>query len=198
VLLTLWPALPPAQATHSLQVAVSTLRAFLAPDMPRGSARMVDRVGDTYVLTLPPGSRSDVHNVATALGVADRAARDGDAATERAALGSALGAYRGELLPEDGPAEWVVAEREHWRLRVSGAAARLAHLHLGAEDPRAAVEAARRGLEIDPYCDPLWRALIDGHLRTGDTAGAARARRDYVAVLRELGVTPRLPLPVGR
>ena len=176
VLLTLWPGLPPGQATHSLQVAMSTLRAFLAPDAPRGSARMVDRVGETYVLALPPGSRSDVLDLRTALEAAERAARTDDTAAERTALTDAVAAYRGELLPEDGPAEWVVADREQWRLRVAAACTRLAALHAAADDLRAAVEAARRGLEVDPFCDPLWRALISALAATGDTAAEARAR----------------------
>jgi DNA-binding SARP family transcriptional activator len=198
VLLTLWPGLPPGQATHGLQVAMSTVRAFLAPDAPRGSARMVDRVGETYALVLPPGSSSDVLDLGTALEAAHRAARDGDPVAERSALAVALTTYRGELLPEDGPAEWVVADREQWRLRVAAAAARLADLHLGADDPRAAVEAARRGLEIDPFCDPLWRTLVAGHARTGDTAAEAKARREYAAVLNELGVLPPPRVPEGR
>jgi DNA-binding SARP family transcriptional activator len=198
VLLTLWPGLPPGQATHSLQVAMSTLRAFLAPDAPRGSARMVDRVGETYVLALPPGSRSDVLDLRTALEAADRAARTDDTAAERTALAAAVAAYRGELLPEDGPAEWVVPDREQWRLRVAAACTRLAALHAVAGDLRAAVEAARRGLEVDPFCDPLWRALISALSATGDTAAEARARQEYAAVLRELGVAPPpAPSPVA-
>ena len=204
VLLTLWPGLAPSQATHSLQVAMSTLRAFLAPDAPRGSARMVDRVGEAYVLALPPGSRSDVLDLQTALEAAACAARCGDLDAERVALATAVAAYRGELLPEDGPAEWVVADREQWRLRAARACTRLAELHLAAGDPRAAVETAHRGLEVDPFGDPLWRSLIAGLAGTGDSAAEARARRDYAAVLQELGVTPSsvrgplLPLAAGR
>jgi DNA-binding SARP family transcriptional activator len=197
-LLTLWPDLPTGQATHSLQVAISSLRAFLAPGAPRGSARMIDRVGSTYALALPPGSRSDVLDLDAALAAADRSARACDPGPERAALATALATYRGDLLPEDGDAEWVVADREQWRSRVTAATARLTVLHLATGDPRAAVDAARRGLEIDPFCDPLWRALIAGHARTGDTAAQARARHGYTAVLSELGIAPGAePRPPG-
>jgi DNA-binding SARP family transcriptional activator len=81
-------------------------------------------------------------------------------------------------------------------LRAAGACARLAELHLDAGDPRAAVEVARRGVEIDPFADPLWRALVSGYARTGDAAAAARARREYAEVLAELGVpAARRPEP---
>jgi DNA-binding SARP family transcriptional activator len=197
VLLGLWPGLPPGQAMHSLQVAMSSLRSFLAPGAPRGSGRMVERIGETYALAFPAGSSSDVRDLETALHAAERAARAGETDAELNALAAAVAAYRGELLPEDGPAEWVLGDREQWRLRAAGACARLAQLHLDAGDPRAAVEVARRGVEIDPFADPLWRALVTGYARTGDAAAAARARREYADVLAELGVpAPRAPAPV--
>lgn len=119
-------------------------------------------------------------------------------------MAAAVDAYRGELLPEDGPAEWVIADREQWRLRVAGACTRLAALHSEKGDLRAAAEAARRGLEVDPFCDPLWRALIDALAATGDTAaeaprppgvrrGAPRAGRRPPARPDRASVTPLLP-----
>jgi DNA-binding SARP family transcriptional activator len=188
VLLGLWPGLPPGQATHSLQVAVSSLRSLLAPDAPRGSFRMIERSGETYALVLPPGSTADVLEVDTALRAADRARLAGDPAAEAAALDTALASYTGELLPEDGPAEWVVNDREQWRLRAAAACARLAELRLAAAEPQAAIEAARRGVGIDPFSDALWRTLIAGYARTGDTAAAAKARQEYAEVLSELGL----------
>jgi DNA-binding SARP family transcriptional activator len=190
VLLGLWPGLPPGQATHSLQVAVSSLRSLLAPDAPRGSFRMIERSGETYALVLPPGSTADVLEVDTALRAADQARLAGDPAAEAAALDTALASYTGELLPEDGPAEWVVNDREQWRLRAAAACARLAELRLAADEPQAAIEAARRGVGIDPFSDALWRALIAGYARTGDTAAAAKARQEYAEVLSELGLDP--------
>jgi len=190
VLLGLWPGLPPGQATHSLQVAVSSLRSLLAPDAPRGSFRMIERSGETYALVLPPGSTADVLEADTALRAADRARLAGAPAAEAAALDTALASYTGELLPEDGPAEWVVNDREQWRLRAAAACARLAELRLAAGEPRAAIEAARRGVGIDPFSDTLWRTLIAGYARTGNTAAAAKARQEYAEVLNELGLDP--------
>ena len=96
-----------------------------------------------------------------------------------------------------------MADRDQWRLRVAAACTRLAALHVAAGDLRAAVATARRGLEVDPFCDPLWRALIGALAATGDTAAEARARQEYAAVLRELGVAPsaapsNLALPAER
>lgn len=190
VLLALWPGLPPEQATHSLQVAVSSLRSLLAPGAPRGSFRMVQRTGQAYALVLPPGSSVDVVDLDTALQQAERARRSGRSDEETAALDRALAAYTGELLPEDGPAEWVVADRERWRLRAATACARLTELRLAVGELQATIDAARRGIAIDPFSDALWRALITASSRTGDAAAAARARRDYAEVLSGLGLRP--------
>ena len=190
VLLDLWPGLSPEQATHSLQVAVSSLRSLLAPGTSRGSSRMVQRHGQAYALVLPPGSTADVIELDAALRAADRARQEHSPGAEAAALGTALAVYRGELLPEDGPAEWVLADRERWRLRIVSACTRLAGLQLAAGEAQAAIHTARRGVEIDPFSDTLWRALVAGYDHTGDTASAARARTEYAAVLAELGLDP--------
>jgi DNA-binding SARP family transcriptional activator len=187
-LLQLWPALPDEQATHSLQVAVSSLRALLAPDAPRGSPRMLSRTGDTYALVLPPGSSVDVIDFDTELVDAERARASGAVPAETAALERAVVLYRGELLPEEGGAEWVVRERDRLRLRAAAACARLAVLRLQAGEPAEAAGAARRGVEIDPYADDSWALLIRASERSGNSAAAARARREYAGMLDELGV----------
>jgi DNA-binding SARP family transcriptional activator len=96
--------------------------------------------------------------------------------------------YGGDLLPEEGPSEWVVEQREHYRaaaVEVSREAAEAAILD---GDPRAAVEACRAGLAIDRYHDPLWRLLIEARQAAGDVSAANRDRREYEAILSELGV----------
>ena len=57
-----------------------------------------------------------------------------------------------ELLPEDGPADWVVAERERYRAGVVEAALAVTDL-LAADDPAAALRACEQGLRADRYSD---------------------------------------------
>jgi hypothetical protein len=41
---------------------------------------------------------------------------------------------------------------------------------------------------VDRFHDPLWRLLITAQERAGQPGAAARSRREYGAVLADLGV----------
>jgi len=197
----LWPDLPAGAATRNLHVTLSSLRTFLEPGTPRGQCGLLVRDGDAYGLALPEDGYSDVAEFTAALDRARRCRTDADPAAMLEALGAAVAAYGGDLLPEDGPAEWVVREREMLRYRAAEAAAELATATLTAGETARAVAAAERCVQIDPYWDPGWRLLAEGYDRLGNRASAARARRQYADVLASLDVTARdqvlaLPDPV--
>jgi DNA-binding SARP family transcriptional activator len=183
----MWPDQPPRDAIHRLQVAISQLRRALCvdggPEVP-----LVERDGECYRLCLPPGSRVDVLEFESALRRARGSHRAGERWGEAGALQDALDCYRGDLLPEEGPSDWVVERRDELRRGASSAASDLAGL-LTETDPRAAVTAAERSVTIDPYNDLAWRRLIALHEDLGDVARAEQARSAYASVLSELGVT---------
>jgi DNA-binding SARP family transcriptional activator len=106
-------------------------------------------------------------------------------------LRSAVGAYRGDLLPQDGTEEWVVHERDALRTAVVIAAAQLATYELGSGAGVAAIAAAERCLAIDRYHDEGWRVLVAAYERNGDPVAARRARGRYAEVLAELGIAPQ-------
>lgn len=182
----LWPDKPAESARHGLQVAVSALRGLLEPESPRRASRWVIRDGDAYLLVLPPGSWQDVQDFTRARQQWRRLRGGGDPAAEAAALRRALAAYGGDLLPEDGPAEWVVAERERLRMEAAECATVLGQLELSAGRPAAAAEALERAVRIDPFRDTAWRSLCDSYGAVGDMAAAARARREYARLLTDL------------
>ena len=126
-------------------------------------------------------------NCEAAVAAARLARSGGDAAGERKALEEALRRYTGELLPEEGAAEWVVGERDRLRVTAATAAETLAR-RLAGSDPEAAVDAARRAVELDAYRDGAWRLLAELHEATGDQAAAHAARDGHRKVLEELGV----------
>jgi DNA-binding SARP family transcriptional activator len=183
----LWPDADPDAGLHRLQVAVSSLRKILGATSPDGSG-LLSREGDAYRLSLPPGSDVDVEAFEQAVERAERARGINDLPTEMQALREAVAAYRGPLLPGDGPAEWAVGVRTHLQGVVTDAAARLGALLLQDDQPQAAAETARAGLAVDRYRDDLWKVLIEGSERAGNYADAGQARRAYEAVLEELGV----------
>ncbi|HEX8629388.1 MAG TPA: BTAD domain-containing putative transcriptional regulator, partial [Catenuloplanes sp.] len=182
----LWPDLPPAAATRNLHVTLSSLRTFLEPGSPRGHSGLVARSGDAYRLALPEGGSSDVADFHAAVATARHARLAGDTVAVHDALRRAVLAYAGDLLPEDGPAEWVVHERETLRHQAADAAVGLATVVLAAGRVQEAVAAAERCVQIDRYCDAAWRLLADGYDRLRNPAAAARARRDYLEVLASL------------
>jgi DNA-binding SARP family transcriptional activator len=176
----LWPDAGPEAALRSLQVAVSSLRVALH------RPGLLVREGEGYRLC---GDESDLARFEGCLSAARSARSGGDAAGERTALAGALRWYAGDLLPEEGAAEWVVAERDRLRLAAASAAETLAR-RLAGEDDEAAVEAARRAVELDAYRDSAWRLLAELHESAGDEAAARAARAGHKKVLTELGVSP--------
>lgn len=182
----LWRDADPEAGARSLHVALSALRHELEPAASRGGGEILVREGDAYRLAIPPGSRVDVLAFDAAVGRA-RSARGRDDGLTVAAYRAAIAEYAGDLLPEDGPADWIVARRDRARADYVEAAMGLAEL-LMAERPGEAAAVCVAALGIDAYHDPLWRLLIEARERAGDRAAAANARASYARMLADLGL----------
>ena len=181
----LWPDASLASGIRSLQVAVSSLRQCL------GSAGLPDdcvqRHGDAYALCLPEAS-ADLRAFEDLVRTAARAEATGDL---RAALQkrlAALDCYAGDLLPEVGPAEWVVQERDRLRETAARVGAEAARLALRLDEPPTGMRAARRSIELDPYHDQSWELLVRLLEQAGDHTAAAVTRRDHDQVCADLGL----------
>ena len=185
---TLWADLDEARALHNLQVSISALRHVLDPHGTGGGRRAVLRQDDSYVLVLGPGSWSDLAEFDRLLHEADRSHRRGDPARAALALQGALDLYTGDVLPEEGPAEWVVGARDRYRLRAAGTAGALARARLSLGQEKQAVGAAARSVEINPWSDESWRLLIALLRDSGEVAEAERTRRRYGDMLASLGI----------
>ncbi len=183
----LWPDADPDAGLHRLQVAVSSLRRLIGAAGGDGN-EILARAGDAYRLALPEGASVDVVSFEQAVRRAEAARASGDTAAEKVALDEALAVYGGPLLPGDGPAEWVVEPRRWYSGMYADVSARLATVLLAEEQGRQAVRVARAGLGADRYRDDLWKLLIDAAEQSGNHAEAEQARRDYEAVLSDLGV----------
>ncbi len=176
----LWPGTELGSGLRSLHVALSSLRHALEQAGLPGST--IGRHGEAYALVLP-GADVDLARQADLLRVA-AGQRDRGAAVQARAAAVAL--YVGDLLPEDGPAEWVVGERERVRAATAAAAESLAAdcLALGRLDD--ALAAAGRSLALEPTRDGAWRLLATVHEMRGDPAASARARAEHARVVADL------------
>ena len=184
----LWPDADAEASARNLHVAISALRRVLEPAAMRGSFHLLRREGDAYRFDAPPGAEIDIVHFEDALTRA-RLARDrSDLHTAAAAYQQALDLYRGDVLPEDGPAEWVTDRRDACRLAVVEATQALAEILLARGEAGAAARACTMGLRIERYYDPLWRLLIEARDQAGDQGAASRARLGYDQMLAELGV----------
>ncbi|MFC5289614.1 BTAD domain-containing putative transcriptional regulator [Actinokineospora guangxiensis] len=177
LLAALWPDAPLAPAKHRLQVAISSLRALIRGFGVDGFG--IDRIGSAYLLRLPPGSTVDLVELADAVRRWRQARHTLDAEQVRALGHRTLDLYRGDLLDEEGPAEWVLARRETTRGEAAAVAAGLARFEMVRNNPAAAIEICERALRIDELDARLWDTLAEARHRTGNTATALRARNAY-------------------
>jgi DNA-binding SARP family transcriptional activator len=193
----MWPQLDAAAATHNLHVCVSGLRSALEPGVARGASRLVVRDGERYLLALPDGALSDLRSFDALIATAERARNAGASDDAIRDLDAALHLYTGDVLPEDGPTEWVLPHREQYKVRAAEAAALLGRLHLDHGRPEQAAAAARRSIDVDPCRDASWRLLVAAHEAAGDLAASEEARRSYAEVLESLGVVSSAASSLG-
>ncbi len=178
LLASLWPEADESSASRSLLTTLSSLRTALRDGGVDGA---LQREGSAYLL----GAQAVLNDLTLADRALARARRYRDTAPEDAdaAYVHALDLYAGELLAEEGPAEWVSGPREQWRARMSTAAHELAVLRYRRGQLTEAVAAARSGLGLDRWSDPLWRVLIAALRAGADDVSADRAENDYTALL---------------
>ena len=181
----LWPDADGVAGARSLHVALSSLRRGLDEVASPPGGSLVVRDGDAYRLDVAP---DDVD-----LGRFDRAITAGRTARVRGevaapAFAQAIEIYTGDLLPEEGPVEWVSERRDAYRAKALEAAEGLASEALLTGDLATVVRACRFGLGLDRYQDTLWRLLIAARDQGGEAGAASRDRREYALVLEALGV----------
>jgi SARP family transcriptional regulator, regulator of embCAB operon len=185
-LAALWPDASTEAATRSFHVALSSLRGLLDAASTSSGRTLLRRDGEAYRLDLGADGDHDLVAFEVACAEARSAQHRGDAAEAVLACRRALARYTGELLPEEGPAEWVLPERDRYRQMAAGVAVSLAALLQHRGDLHGAVEACEAALVIDRYRDDAWQRLVELHEAAGATASAAVAQRRYAHVLAAL------------
>jgi DNA-binding SARP family transcriptional activator len=181
----LWPGTELGIGVRRLQVAISSARQLLERHGLTGSA-WLPRHGNAYRLALGDGGQVDVREFEEQQRAAAIAASRGDTAGCVQAREAALAWYRGDLLPEDGPAEYVVSERERLRREAALTAAALAtDLRHQGRMPEA-LTVARLSVRLERFQDAAWGLLAQLHEDVGDSSAAERTRREHLQVQIEL------------
>ncbi len=184
----LWSETLTTSSINSLHVSLTAVRRLLGrhSDLLRreGEAYRFDDVED-----------HDLHRFVAEVKQADAARRSG--ALDRALhlIGSAI-ANRGDLLPDEGSPDWLVAQRSALTGLVVRTCSAIAADALRNKNHPGAVMAAELGLAGDPYNDELWNSLRSGLERSGRVAEAARVQKGYEDMLGALGLLPPLAAPV--
>lgn len=182
-----WPDVPAEPATHRLQVAMSSARRLLEKEGAGWGA--VQRRGDAYRLQLP-GAAVDTHLLEEGVARLVRLVRGGTRVAAVEQVTEILSLYRGDLLPEAGTAEWVLAERDRLRVLTAAALTTAARSCLEWRWPDHGLAAARRAVELDPLRDTAWWLLAQTQDAMGDSSAALATRAEYDRVTAELSVRP--------
>jgi serine/threonine-protein kinase PknK len=196
---TMWPTADPEAARKRLYVAISAIRQELGI-----AASALERTGDTYWLggngwTL----RSDLAEFDNATEKHQlqlrRACSGSNASSTRSAPGESaseavlaaeqiVSLYHGELLPEEGPQDWAVHEREFRMRTYLRAISILVATHQESGDWESVERYAQLGLRADRYQEDLWNPLLNALEKSGRTSELRSAKVQYSAFLAELGV----------
>ena len=147
----------------------------------------VQRHGDSYALSLT-GAAEDLADFDDLIRRSGRAEAAGDLEAALRCRLAALDLYAGDLLPEAGPAEWVVHERDRLQAAAARVGAEAARTALRLDQAAVGMRAAHRSIELDPYHDQSWQLLVELLERVGDHTAAAVTRRDHERICADLGL----------
>jgi ATP/maltotriose-dependent transcriptional regulator MalT/DNA-binding SARP family transcriptional activator len=180
-----WPDKTASAARRSLQVAVSAARAVL--DVPGVAESRLTSSERTYRLRLRGDDVVDAREFERAAA----AALSADRSRRRSALAAAAALWGGEPLPEERYTDWAIAWRERLIDRNRQLLHALADAHADVGELAAAVDVARRLVELDPLDEAAHQRLIVAFARAGRRGHALRqflaCRR---ALVTSLGVEP--------
>jgi DNA-binding SARP family transcriptional activator/tetratricopeptide (TPR) repeat protein len=180
----IWGDSPPEGALRTLRTHVSELRRVMADDKP---PRMLLRRGTGYLLDVR-AEQIDVERVRRLLAQGRRAVDDGDPVSAIAPLQEAQSLWRGPPLVDVADHPFAHGYTQALtELQLDVAKTRIAaDLSLGRH--REVIGDLRMLVASHPHDDGLRRELVVAFYRDGRTEDAARACRDGLEALHELGL----------
>lgn len=185
----LWPELLPDTWAPALRGVVSDVRRFLVHAGLDPADTLISQPSG-YRLRLPDDAVVDLDEARDGLSGARQRLEAGDAAGAAARAQRAADLAARPFLPQHDGA-WVERVRDELRTIATSALELLAHAQAQAGNDRAAVAAAERLVQAEPYSEAAHRLLMEVLVDAGDRPGAIKAYDACRDVLqRELGVTP--------
>jgi DNA-binding SARP family transcriptional activator/tetratricopeptide (TPR) repeat protein len=180
----LWPDSTDGQSLTNLRRELHQLRQVLAdePSLVVTQRELCWRDSQTCHVDLR------VFEIERQAAVAAAAAGDSDAVIAHA--DTAIAQYRGDLLPGVYD-DWVLEPRAHLERDCADLCELLCGARANKGDLAAAVQGARRRIQLQPLAEASYRALMQLQADLGDRAGAVSTYHHCASVLeRELGIIP--------
>jgi DNA-binding SARP family transcriptional activator len=183
----LWPDMHPQSATHSLHVAVSTLRRYLDP--PTGSyLRFEDGL---YTITPDAPIENDVADFEQCVDAAERYRRASDLVQAQQAYINAITCYQGDYYVDDQYLTWAIAEQERLLTRYLSALDHLGQICIAQRQFEQAIAYYQRLLERDSYREDVHCQLMRCYLQLGWRCEALRQYERCTRILAtDLGLQP--------
>lgn len=187
----LWPDAPAREATHSLHVAVSTLRRYL--DSSEGSYVCLET--GRYTVNPEAVISDDCEDFRRLAGEGERYWRAGDLERAQESFSVALGCYQGDYYLDDDDAGWAATEQERILAQYITVLDHLGQVLILQGAFEEAAECYRKLLERDAYREDAHAQLIRCYLHLGQRSTALRQYKRCAAVLeRDLGLHPTFEL----
>jgi len=185
----IWGEDLPATWEKALRVLMTKLRPLLEECGIDRTTGLTSAFG-CYTLTLPADTWIDVEAAKAAIKRADAAFAAGDLDEARADASAAAGLARPNFLPgADGP--WVEEQRRGQREILVQALECLRAASLAAQDFGDAVHHATEIIDLEPFRESSYRALMEAHVAAGNPAEALRVyERCRRFLAEELGAYP--------
>jgi DNA-binding SARP family transcriptional activator len=188
-----WPDLPLDAAMGNLHVTIHFLRHLLEPSLgSRQESKFVRRQANNFYWFHMDETwwtdTSDVEQLFENAKVHDR----------HEDYSKALYYYRKIVsycslgfIPEDESEPWLQQYRQHYSYMYSQVLVRLIQIYQLRNELEEVLEYAYLALAANPYCEPAIRAIIDAHLKEGNTSMAMyKLENFHHALQRNLGMEP--------
>ncbi|MCB0993354.1 MAG: hypothetical protein KDB16_20425 [Acidimicrobiales bacterium] len=189
----LWPELDAEAAARNLRLTLHYLHGVLEPERSPGDAPFFVRQRDAS-LELTGGEHLivDSWRFDQLESMADRALANGDAQSAVAHLSEIVNSWRGDYLVDlTGSTDTELEpHRESFRRRCARHTIRLAELLVASGRFEAAADAARRGIQADPWSERAFCGLAAALDAMGDAPGALRTLAQCRSMLGELNLQP--------